>query len=805
MAMDIIEIALDTITDYEDFEKLASEIMKKEGYNHIKPLGGVHDSGRDAIEERLYINKERQTSVFQYTIQSDGFKNKIQKTIKKLIKDRIQFTELVFVCPHKISTQASDSLRSLVRSSYGVSLNIYDRKTLINRLSDYDNGIFYRHFQDIEKQLKNISSRKAAFCSGDDSIHTSLLRAATILAFSQESEKARVSIFDELTFTLIVGQDRQIDLGALSEMYSNAVEINKPSDDSIMNSLKRLENRGLITLSDSGIIPTTKGIERAKATVIEVDESTNSLISDIVDKVCEVAGIELSIDQQHIVARNAKDTLKEYFVLFGIEISNQFVGNKMPSPVYYESTETILKIAKADLPPKVGEYLVDTIADFIANPPESHLQTLINWSLAYLGIQVLNLDPIMQEMEASCLGEKCFILDTDFVLDCIVVECPKSIIYRRLLQDLINLGCRIIIPEAVKNECITHAEHSGNTYYFFKDTLSGFTEDYIERIVWNVFVKGYYYAKTNNLISADMAFKGYLSNYYDEKRPGTYFEKVILNVMPKRVEILNPASILTDEIPIDIMASMKAGLLDLQLKSKKAEYRSKEQNEELAATDAELFLTALYLNKEEDVQESRILGGKYYLITSSYRYLKTAKQLNIRDVVSTRPQSIVSLLELIGQSTIKNSELIKLFENPFLIHAVKESFDDVKGLIEKGVETRGKSIVRLKADLDEIFHSELSTIEKLDQQGELFDDQNLAEEEIDRTLNLLEVAVSKNYQLSPLVKSLYDRLKSEKKKVGDLKAKMGEWEKDKNEIEGKIIEFGKKKQRYLRKMMRRLN
>jgi hypothetical protein len=65
MNLDIVEIGLNYITDDFAFEKLASEVMREEGYHDIRPLGGVSDQGQDAFQDRFYQREGRTRTVFQ--------------------------------------------------------------------------------------------------------------------------------------------------------------------------------------------------------------------------------------------------------------------------------------------------------------------------------------------------------------------------------------------------------------------------------------------------------------------------------------------------------------------------------------------------------------------------------------------------------------------------------------------------------------------------------------------------------------------------------------------------------------------
>ena len=48
MSFDAIELALDRMTDFVAFERLATEVMYLEGWYDIRPLGGPADQGQDA-------------------------------------------------------------------------------------------------------------------------------------------------------------------------------------------------------------------------------------------------------------------------------------------------------------------------------------------------------------------------------------------------------------------------------------------------------------------------------------------------------------------------------------------------------------------------------------------------------------------------------------------------------------------------------------------------------------------------------------------------------------------------------------
>ena len=68
MSLDIIEYALDNLTDWALFEKLACEILRFEGFPDIKPLGGSKDLGLDAEVTRHYHHVKREKIVAEMFI-----------------------------------------------------------------------------------------------------------------------------------------------------------------------------------------------------------------------------------------------------------------------------------------------------------------------------------------------------------------------------------------------------------------------------------------------------------------------------------------------------------------------------------------------------------------------------------------------------------------------------------------------------------------------------------------------------------------------------------------------------------------
>jgi hypothetical protein len=598
MALDIVEIALDSMTDAFGFEKLAAEVMRDEGYHDIKPLGGGYDLGQDAVQDKFYHREGRVRIVLQFTLE-DYIAGKLRDTVEKLEQNAIDFSELVIVTPSKLSSSRQHDLTRMARTEYDITLHIYERKTLVNRLSDFTNGIFHRHFPDIDRQIKAVRANKPAFGDTDGELETAMLKVSIAFVFGKGAEPVRKSIFDHLVMATSVGKDSPgITSSDISKSIAGQLGCEPFPESQIAASLRRLEARDVVTPRDGHYTLTDKAVNAIESATIEANTLTASSISDIVEEICEVSRRRVSRQERNRLQRNARDVLAEMFRLMGIELANQFLEDSIPSPLYLEATDHLLDLAKRQVDDTLGELLVLALADAIQDPTTEQSQMLASWARAYLGAAVMNLDPSLRAFQATRLGKKVFILDTDFVLRCLVDELPDSAARLALVQRLADLGCRVIVPEAVVSECATHAELSPRTLKYFSGSLYGLTPAFVERKVYNVFVQGFYYALRDKKIPSTWPFSDYLANYYDPAAPVRFAQDVIAARLPSAVEIRDPTTILPNGLPADLVDQVAAELLELLERTPKSEYRTEHENQQLAYTDASLYVTALQVNTE---------------------------------------------------------------------------------------------------------------------------------------------------------------------------------------------------------------
>ena len=226
--------------------------------------------------------------------------------------------------------------------------------------------------------------------------------------------------------------------------------------------------------------------------------------------------------------------------------------------------------------------------------------------------------------------------------------------------------------------------------------------------------------------------------------------------------------------------------------------RTEEENQSLASNDARLMLTSLTLNTEGLSDKSRrILWAKCYIVTRSTRYVQAACELGLKNVVSTTPQHLIALIEKRTGPVASDTELVQLLENPLVTHVVNGMWPDLERLLANGIALIGKSLVRLRCELDSTLHEQLAAVEEQDRlTGEE------AESGLEAGSDYVELVASAErlgYVVHPLAKHARDVFSAQDaqgQRIRELEERIAEFD----EV---IKEFGKKKQRYLRRMARR--
>lgn len=758
--VDIIEFALEHYTDFRQFEKLSIEILKLNGFDSIIPIGGIDDEGIDALVVKYYQD-ETYTTIFQITLQ-DNINSKIYSTIDKLIENKVKFNELILVTSNQINN--TQAIKTNVRKKYTgtIKLEIYERTMFISTLS-VEKNIFTRYFGDLKQQLNSSLFDKSTLFTEDstETLTNSLLKCSLLFTFNQDGTKTRKALFDRTVLSILVdlkiGTSEKI-ASVFSDKFHKIVSV-----DQINSSLTKLKTNGLVIKNgDNEFTPSKDSIAKIESVSAQINQGTKALINDII---CNASNIyQNKIDKQTlvIIETNIKNSLGLFFRLHGLEYCEE---NSNPIFKSFENSisnnSDIISVARKGLTKPLGDSIIYSLGEVIRKPTEDQAKVLVEWSKAFIGAQIMSLDPSLKEFQITNFSKKTFLLDTDFLLYCVVKETKSNKIYKTLINELIKAGCKIIITEDVIYEAIKHAEFAERNYNYFRNTFNVVDEIIIEEKLANVFVKGYYNAKNEKLINPNTTFKKYLSNYYEPSNAYDFICEVIKLNLNKSVIFRKIEEIDTTKIPAGLTEKLSNAIFEATVKTAKAQYRTKDENKSISDTDSKQYLSAYYLNKINKDEINSILPGDFYLVTSSVRTSRCAYKIGLKENITVNPTTLLNILEQIGLFTVDAKEILNLLDNPFLFEVVNSNWDDVKKLVNAGVDLQDKNIVRLKADLNEVIHDHLSNkdAEDIDEEIDYEAETIKTKTEMDDYLNFAKVVKEKGYHFTPEIESLMLKFK----------------------------------------------
>ncbi|RCR67876.1 hypothetical protein [Larkinella punicea] len=780
--MDIIEILLDSYTDFVKFERLATEIMLLEGFGTITPIGGLDDEGIDA-EIIKYFKDKTERIIFQFTIQ-ENVGSKITDTIKKLKENKIDFQQLIVVTKNEVNNV--QKYRTDARIKHTINLDIFEKATFIKHIGT-NKSLLTRYFPDAKAQLNSdLFERKSIFSSSSsDALEISLLKCSLLFTFNPNVDGKRKRLFDHTVLSLVVAERKPISKVQLKERFKNhfgkEIEIGE-----IDATITRLKKDNYIEVENESILPTQATVEKIEGSLSKINSSTKALIDDIITKVKKNSEERIDKRTEGIITNNIKQTLSAYFRLYGIEYSQE--KKFKTSKESFKENNDLIALAKKSLPAKLSDFVIYSIGETLNSPTEKQTETLANWAKAFIGAQIMGVDFKLSNFQATRISQKTFIIDTDFLLYCIVQDCSLSSIYLKTIKELQNLGCKIVIPEEVIHESIKHAEFSYRSYNYFKTSIDSIDPIVLEDKIGNIYVKGYFKAVTSGKIdSSEISFKAYLENFYDKERPFAFMKELLLTIFLEKIAISGISSLSTSTVPTEEIEELTTYIYEETIGTVKGGYRTEEENREVAKTDAKLFLATYYLNSKIE-KSDEILSGSHYLITSSTRTLRCASKMGFSANVISKPSTIINLLEKIGQFRPTSNEIVDLFENPYLIDAVNNSWNDIKALVDAGVSLKGKNIIRLKWDLDAEIKAFIAT-QNISSEFETDSEKEKTTEYISFLRNLK----SKGYTLMPEVELL-------EAKISELEAEVTTTQEHQEKLQSEIDKFGIRRKKYLERI-----
>lgn len=122
MGSRITKYDLEHVTDYIQFEFFCNDLMSRQGYRNIEPLGGHKDRGRDAIDTDVSTG---QVTIFTYSVRED-WNVKLNEDLTKIQKNSHPCNRVVFLTTASPTATEKDNKKAEVKRMLGCDLELYD-------------------------------------------------------------------------------------------------------------------------------------------------------------------------------------------------------------------------------------------------------------------------------------------------------------------------------------------------------------------------------------------------------------------------------------------------------------------------------------------------------------------------------------------------------------------------------------------------------------------------------------------------------------------------------------------------------
>lgn len=483
--------------------------------------------------------------------------------------------------------------------------------------------------------------------------------------------------------------------------------------DLVNNTVNALKADGFIDVDKDGGVSLT---EKTQAKSDQYISQQKSLFDKLVDSIFLDVKQQVPIKNELQVKQNIKNCI-DYYIRVSCYKTLGVDEGKDLDEIALLQTKAVFHLGDNK---RLKEQILLSIGNVIAHPTEEQHTTLDTMARSLITMQLLASDPLLTNFKHSVIGRKVFILDTDFVLYLITDNGERSVQYKRLLKVLTNCNCKIYIPTEVLTEIFDHAEAATKKYNFVRSFIENGKEQWVENGIKNIFVEAYY---KNRNANGEKSWHVFISNYYDKERGCKYtidvvkeclsgYKNIFIGSMPYDNDIYDSDK----EEDISLRNQLFEKALEATHNTEKAGRRDEIKNETIARTDTKLYLSVRDLNIKERERNGNkderadLLEYKYYVITNTFRIYPCAAELNLKEKVFCTPMAMMAYMVEAGFYDKNKPDVLSLFENTFFAYIANESWDDTKNILKTGIDFNGKSIVRLRYDLQDNIQKLLTAV-----------------------------------------------------------------------------------------------
>lgn len=613
--------------------------------------------------------------------------------------------------------------------------------------------------------------------SGEDLIEDSQLRSVLLFSRFSKNQAGQEYMIQRLVLSIVIQEDGNCGVPEIQNALSKKSITLKPKE--ISKILDDLYSSKLVMPLSTGKYKAIVDEEEGREYFNQLGADTERLIEGIYHRYegyCDTPE-----QNPALVKTNIRLALSIYYKMAGLTFFRLQKGKE-------NVKQAIGSAFKNGLDMKSAKRLIVAIGDAIDKPTPEEKTCMAQWARAYVVTQILQLDPTLKNFKQERLKNKSFVLDTDVVLRAITTHTSNSAEYRRNIDYIRKLGCKIYIPDDVIREVRGCAEEALSiAATMTKEQLLEFDDTMLRGSKSNVFIEDYVNQIRSDEDNFDLPFSIYMGNIYQFRDKRVLARRIASIIGEENLALKMPEFKLDEKLAEEL----RQKIYEQTSNTTRGVERSDKSNESLSESDAYLYLTIQKCNTDQDniADATGLLPYKYYLLTTSHRTIDCAKSLSIytEDIICN-PKSLSAVLAELGDIQLDDAEVINLFENPFLVYTADAIWEQIEPLLKAGAHIYHADTNLLKSMVDQRF-DEVLMCKTIEERTHLYRDYHQKGFKFSEDMALLK---QDNVQLS----EENIKLKKEKEQK-DAEIKRLRHQIDVNKYERRVRGNGEKKQKTL--------
>ena len=673
--MAFIEYLLNTFKDSNQFEMLCSQVMLKEGYSKINPVGGVNDKGKDA-EEKIYQGEEgKRIILFQFSLEKN-IPGKVNRTLNRLKEAKVKGNELIFVFSTEPKAGDRDKLKDKALNQYGLDIDIRGQRYLTIRLgSEAYSDVVKNFFGNEISQMMDLYADGKLFASDatiTDKEQRCLINLMHYARHPMATDFRVAAIKQAIRGVLCTVGVNWVTTKDIKQMVFDYLPAKSIADGTSVDTV-------IQELFESGEIEENGGTFRLKEDerrVVEINLADivagHRMLLNAIFKRCD---IEEEAKEDYANIKNGVD--KFFSVLFrkhGVEVAHAILTPEetLEMALDPDSIETILSQVVGKWAPVLAKKFREAIKQIIAKPEGGILEYLNALSNSYICMQLLNVDPDAVNIQRSRIKESIAVLDTDVVLTGIVHGAGRERISLALADMCRRRGMN----------CFAFAGSIEEIEFRVKSSISlygdlgcpTFIPPEKKRYISDIFMDIYFL----NLAEGHVrSFNEFMEEYYDMENPRGHIKSLIEDRMGISVEQSQKYYIINQEDKVQKLKDTieKSRAEALSFKNPVMYYR-------------DAFEMVIVEQQNREMYNKKSLG-RWYLVSGDRHilnaYLKNKNSFKVKP--SILPEYFLELLRQCPEGRADEETFAAILESEAMLRGPGRNFTPIMaGLTRLGIK-----------------------------------------------------------------------------------------------------------------------